>query len=319
MKKHIAISIFVFLFTVVHAQNPSADYFVRVKKADSLYHVMQYKEAGAGYSAAFALLGGKGYTNDRYQAACAWSLAGYPDSAFLNLERIASKANFANLKHLSSDPDLEPLHSDNRWKPLLQLVADNKEKSEAGLNRPLLHLLDSLKEEDQKWRTYHNRLDNHQLNPGEDSIPKEQVIRKSFVADSLNYFTLVEVFAKYGYPGYDLVGQQGEKDFWLMMQHQDQHPDFQESVLQQMKIAVDSNKASAANFAYLTDRVKVNRGLLQVYGTQMQLNAEKSSYQPKPLIDPDGVNERRKSVGLEPIETYIEVMNRRYYGTLKKK
>jgi hypothetical protein len=50
----------------------------------------------------------------------------------------------------------------------------------------------------------------------------------------------------------------------------------------------------------------------------MQLNKDNTSYEPKPVIDPEHLNERRKSVGLDTIEEYIKTMNTRYFGTLRK-
>jgi hypothetical protein len=85
-----------------------------------------------------------------------------------------------------------------------------------------------------------------------------------------------------------------------------------------MKIKTYKGNASLADFAYLTDRVKVNTKQLQVFGTQMQLNESKTSYEPRPLIDPENVNLRRSEIGLETIEEYIEIMNERYYGTISK-
>ena len=85
-----------------------------------------------------------------------------------------------------------------------------------------------------------------------------------------------------------------------------------------MKIEVAVKKASSMDYAYLVDRVAINSGRQQVYGTQMTLNSDSSSYTPKPLIDPTLVDERRKEMGLGPIENYIKIMNERYFGTLKK-
>ena len=70
------------------------------------------------------------------------------------------------------------------------------------------------------------------------------------------------------------------------MQHLDEHPNFQTSVLALMEKEVLNENASKANFAYLTDRVKVNTQQEQVYGTQMELNEDETSYQPKKCIDP---------------------------------
>lgn len=86
------------------------------------------------------------------------------------------------------------------------------------------------------------------------------------VTNSLNYYQVKEIFAKYGFPNYDLVGEKCSSDFWLLVQHQDRHPSFQDSVLAKMKTELDSNKASSSNYAYLVNRVKVNTGQPQVYG-----------------------------------------------------
>lgn len=66
-------------------------------------------------------------------------------------------------------------------------------------------------------------------------------------------------------------------------------------------------------------KVAVNTGKPQVYGTQMTLNADGTSFEPKPCIEPERLDERRASVGLGTIASYIEVMNRNYSGQIKKK
>ena len=86
-----------------------------------------------------------------------------------------------------------------------------------------------------------------------------------------------------------------------------------------MEKEVLNQNASKANFAYLTDRVKVNTQQEQVYGTQMELNEEGTSYQPKKCIDPKNLNQRRLKMGLPFIEKYIEMMNSQFRGSLMKK
>ena len=86
-----------------------------------------------------------------------------------------------------------------------------------------------------------------------------------------------------------------------------------------MKIEVDKGKASPSDYAYLVDRVKLHKGEKQIYGTQMQLNSEGTSYTPRSVIEPEKLNERRADVGLSTIEEYIDLMNSRHFGDLKKK
>jgi len=308
---------FFFIVTIQAALGQSDEYSRLIKIADSLYNIQDYKNSALTFSAAFKSNDWKGYSDDRYNAACSWALAGNSDSAFFNLQRIADKSNYSSYDHISTDEDLNSLHADNRWNPLLSKIKENKEKSEAGLDKTLLQRLDSMAKEDQKWRIYMSKFWNGELKG--DTLTMETISHNCMITDSLNYFHLKEIFDRYGFPNYDLVGVKGSSDFWLLVQHQDRHPSFQDSVLVKMKIEVDSNKASASNYAYLVDRVKVNTGQPQVYGTQMQMNSDTTSFEPKNVIERAKLNERRKSVGLDSIESYIQMMNDRNSGSLKKK
>jgi hypothetical protein len=316
-KKRLTLIFLLLTASVVTAQTLSTEYPNWIKKADSLHRTGDYRSAGQAYSMAFKSFGWKGYTTDRYNAACSWALASVPDSAFSNLLRLATKANYADYNHLVRDQDLQSLHNDERWHSVISKVKENKEKLEINFDGKLIKLLDSLVMEDQKWRNYITRFDNKQL--GNDTTSRKTILYHLRATDSLNYFHLKDIIQKYGFPNYDLVGQEASHNFWLLMQHQDSHPQFQEEVLQKMKEAADKGKASMMNYAYLLDRVKVNTGQLQVYGTQMTLNSTSTSFEPKPVIEPEKLNERRKSVGLETIESYTETMNSRYFGALKNK
>lgn len=129
---------------------------------------------------------------------------------------------------------------------------------------------------------------------------------------------LADVFKKYGYPGYDQVGKVGSNNFWLMVQHCDKQPDFQTQVLKAMKNEVDKNNADPKNFAYLTDRININTGQKQVYATQLTYNTKLCQAMPRPLVDSANVNIRRKQVGLEPVEVYLNQMSRLHFEMNKK-
>ena len=59
---------------------------------------------------------------------------------------------------------------------------------------------------------------------------------------------------------------------------------------------------------WLIDRVNLREGKEQIYGSQLYGNSD-GTYYVKDLFDPEYVNQRRKSVGLEPIESYIARWN----------
>jgi hypothetical protein len=65
------------------------------------------------------------------------------------------------------------------------------------------------------------------------------------------------------------------------------------------------------NLAYLTDRIRTFEGKPQVYGTQGQTNSD-GFIIPFPIEDEEHVDERRQSIGLEPIAEYFKSMNESY-------
>jgi hypothetical protein len=180
-------------------------------------------------------------------------------------------------------------------------------------NKNLSQQIDSLVIEDQKWRLLEVQVENKEI----DTLNVDFLIKKIGETDSLNFIIIKQIFEDYGFPGYDKVGGLSSQNFFLLVQHSDRHPEFQDSVLIKMKIEVDRNNASSMDYSYLVDRVKINSNQLQVYGTQLELNSSETSFEPLPVIEPENLNERRKSVGLPPIEEYIKAVNEFYRGKLK--
>jgi len=129
---------------------------------------------------------------------------------------------------------------------------------------------------------------------------------------------LKQIFDQHGFVGFDLAGEEGSQNFWLMVQHSDHDPDFQKEVLNKMKIQVDNKNAKPSNYGLLVDRVRLNTGQKQVYGTQVTYNMETGQAFPKSLEDSLNVNERRKSVELEPIEDYLNVMTQMHFEMNKE-
>ncbi|MEO1512186.1 MAG: DUF6624 domain-containing protein, partial [Planctomycetota bacterium] len=77
--------------------------------------------------------------------------------------------------------------------------------------------------------------------------------------------------------------------------------------------AVASGNASGRNLAYLTDRVLINTGRPQRYGTQVQYEHAIGRAYPKELEDAAAVDHRRAAVGLEPLWEYMNDMSGLYY------
>lgn len=119
---------------------------------------------------------------------------------------------------------------------------------------------------------------------------------------------LEEILNEHGYPGYDHIGKDGEKNYWLMVQHCDFDPEFQTQVLEALQAQVQKDNANARNFGLLKDRVQLNTGQKQIYGTQVTYVQKTGQAIPKPLLDSINVNERRAELGFPPIEVYLNQM-----------
>ncbi len=130
-------------------------------------------------------------------------------------------------------------------------------------------------------------------------------------ADNLRW--LREVVAAHGWPARSLVGADGANAAWLLAQHADRDPGFQRQCLDLMTEAVGRGEASGTDLAYLTDRVLLAEGRPQVYGTQM--TGRDGGWKPRPLQDPERVDERRATAGLGPLADYIADIERVYGGS----
>ena len=298
MKKIIFLSVCFILTLVTFGQNP--EYSILVKKADSLYNVKDFKTSAFTYSAAFKANGWLGSSNDRYNAACSWALANNSDSSFFQLSRIATKSNFMNYEHITTDPDLNSLHDDQRWKPLLDLIKQNKEKAEANLKKPLVAQLDSIFTEDQKYRL---QIEQIQKKYGWESNEMKAHWKIINEKDSINLIKVKSILDKYGWLGADVIGGQGNITLFLVLQHSDQAT--QEKYLPMLRNAVKNGKAQGSSLALLEDRVALGQGKKQIYGSQIGRDKETKLYYVSPLEDPENVDKRRAAVGLQPFAEYV--------------
>lgn len=114
---------------------------------------------------------------------------------------------------------------------------------------------------------------------------------------------LREVVDDQGWPSCAEVGEDGASAAWLVAQHADFDVAFQERVVNLMTEQVAQGLADATELAYLTDRVAVNLGQPQRYGTQVRC-AGGEPRPATPLADESSLPERRRAVGLGTLDQY---------------
>ena len=119
------------------------------------------------------------------------------------------------------------------------------------------------------------------------------------------------VVDEHGWPTRTMVGVDGASAAWILAQHADRDPEFQARALELMRPLVAQGEAAPDEFALRTDRVLLARGEKQVYGTQFAPD-ENGVRRPRPVSEPEGLNERRRSMGLDSIEKYARSLGRSY-------
>lgn len=133
---------------------------------------------------------------------------------------------------------------------------------------------------------------------------KDSVIAHMALQDSLDLLRVTAIIDSAGWLGPGDVGAKASQALFLVLQHADAKPDVQETYLPEMRLAVKEGKARPDELAMLEDRVAVNHGREQIYGSQIGWKNGKPFM--RPIEDEEHVNERRAAVGLEPLEKYAE-------------
>lgn len=142
-------------------------------------------------------------------------------------------------------------------------------------------------------------------------VKKDQAMRKATFenfknfdheVDKENTEKLKKIVEKVGWPRIDVFGKEAVNNAWLIIQHADLDPKFQQKCLDLMK-GLDESDVDKADIAYLEDRIRMNTNNKQLYGTQFL-----DGGQPYPIEDIDELDERRKKMGLGPFEDYKKTM-----------
>jgi len=127
--------------------------------------------------------------------------------------------------------------------------------------------------------------------------------------DHDNTKRVMEIITKIGWPTISKVGKKASHNAWLLVQHADHDVPFQVHCLQLLK-EVPPYDIDPENLAYLEDRVRINQGRPQLYGTQFdQID---NQHVPYPIEDESDVNGRRAALGMGPLQQQIDMMYQKY-------
>ncbi len=110
------------------------------------------------------------------------------------------------------------------------------------------------------------------------------------------------------WPGWSLVGRDGAEAAWLVAQWAIDDVGLQRRCLEMLELAVACNDADPVHLAYLADRVRMNDGRDQLYGSQFVLGAH-GELEPWPVDDVGAVDARRARLGLPPFAAHAAAMS----------
>lgn len=142
------------------------------------------------------------------------------------------------------------------------------------------------------------------------SVSKDQITEDGCIAvDERNRTRLKEIFAETGFPTRKLVGKDAMYGIFMMIQHSDGDKEWQKSQLPNIEKAVKNGDLEGQRYAYLYDRIKINSGEKQFYGSQFSnVDHVAKSVELAETEDLENLDNRRREMGMMPIEMYKRFM-----------
>ncbi|MTB52426.1 DUF6624 domain-containing protein [Lewinella sp. W8] len=130
-------------------------------------------------------------------------------------------------------------------------------------------------------------------------VRKEKVPFKEFAqVDHENQELVVSILEKCGMPTLEEVSKKELYTVWLVLQHS--RPQIRAKYFPLIEEAVNRGELGKSQYALMKDRILMDQGEPQLYGSQIK-NGELYDLQ-----DPETVNERRAEMGLEPLKVYLK-------------
>lgn len=196
--------------------------------------------------------------------ACCYARIGDPDEAFRYLH-LGFERGWRDLERVRSEPAFRALHDDARWATALAAGQAAFDAHLATLPEPdIARELLARRERDQRLRRGLDRL-LRSAPGGHGSVPMDSLppdLRGDVDGENTAY--LKTVVDAHGWPGRSLVGEEAAAAAWLLVQHADADPDFQERCLALVEAAFAAGEMTGYQVAYLTDRVRLARGRKQL-------------------------------------------------------
>jgi len=147
--------------------------------------------------------------------------------------------------------------------------------------------------------------------------PNREISARMDAIDSRNAAKMKRIVKRYNWPRAELVGWDGTEAAFLVVQHSPHS--FQKELLPLMQREYRAGHLSGPNYALFLDRVLVEDGRPQVYGSRAKSFDDWKDGLPAlyPIEDEANVDKRRAEVGLSPLAEYREMLKQMYHPQSK--
>jgi hypothetical protein len=295
MRIYLLIFTALFLMSCAEAQLDTV-YEALIARA-SLFHLQKdYKNAIDCFEKAFSLR--QPDALNAYKAAGVYSLDSNMDKGLYYIN-LALQLGWTEADQLAFDPYFDYLRtiSPAKWKQAEEHAFSSEKKYEEKLALPSLRKrINRMALTDQKLRYAQVQADSRK--------ERERILHDIHIADSINREDVKIIFRKYGWPKISEIGKDGQNNFWLIVQHADDDPSFQQAALSAMRKLKKNGEINLENYAFLYDRVQCNLNYRQWYGTQVNWTAHGNATSFRSIAEEDNVDKRRDSMGMLPLRLY---------------
>jgi hypothetical protein len=226
---------------------------------------------------------------------------GQTDTCFLLMNQLVRTGSYSVLDRLQMDFQLGPLleHKDSvaAW----QKEIDSIYFYQSSLNNPNFNItlakeILSIYTADQ-WPRYYDEYFN---TDSSNRYNRDSALIEWLRTDSINQVLTGRIFDEYGWPTAEMVGFDLSQAIWFPLQHGS--VSFQKKHIRVAKNAYKNGDIPPNVYATLVDRLAVNQGKKQLYGTQFQID-QNGNYVQYPIKRKVFLKRRLRKMNMENLGT----------------
>ena len=141
------------------------------------------------------------------------------------------------------------------------------------------------------------------------SMEDTAFLRRMLRTDSALSLRLRELIRTHGWPEMERVGPDALNAAFLIVQHSP-FDEFREKMLPYIRADVRAGNLDGQDYALLVDRIRIEQGERQLYGTQYSV--VNGVLVQEAVADPETLEARRAEIGLMPIADYEKLLSEAY-------